>query len=189
MKKANPRRTRSRRGLRVLAITGALLGVLASVGVATPALAYVHTGCHWNTRTLRIDYRYVNGNFRTAMTSAKNNYNSATVLSLSLVDTSGPSFSAANSNYGATGYEGYTTWNCLGTVTTGAHSTLNQYYLSGSEPLTQLKVVWAHEMGHGLGLDHVTGIHHVMYPSASAAYGDGVTGLTTDEVNGINSMY
>lgn len=74
-------------------------------------------------------------------------------------------------------------------VTTSSLSRLNIYYLHGTEPINRLKVVWLHEIGHGLGLDHVTVLHRVMYKSASAAYFDGVTALTSDEISGINHLY
>ncbi|KQR89415.1 hypothetical protein [Microbacterium sp. Leaf179] len=64
---------------------------------ASTAFAYATTGCKWGTGSLRIDYRYVNGNFRTAISQAKNNYNASTDVSLSTLDESGPSFTAQNS--------------------------------------------------------------------------------------------
>ena len=183
--KASPRR---RRTLASLAV-----GLVISLGViaipAAPAFAYTTTGCKWNTGSLRIDYRYVNGNFRTAINQAKNTYNASTDVSLSTVDVSGPSFTAQNNNYGATGYEAQATWSCFFGATNAAQIRVNQYYLSGIEPITRLKVVWAHEIGHALGLGHVTPVARVMYSSASAAYNNGVTGLTFDEIYGINALY
>ena len=65
---------------------------------------------------------------------------------------------------------------------------LNTYYLSAATP-KRLKVVWAHEMGHSLGLGHVPELKRVMYSSASSAFNAGVEALTSDEVSGINSLY
>lgn len=174
------------------ALTSILVAAIAALGIAivpaVPASAYTTTGCKWSSSTLRIDYRYVNGNFRTAINQAVANYN-ATDVTLSTVDTSGPAFTAQNANYGATGYEGQASWSCLLGKTNNAQIRVNQYYLSGLEPIARLKVVWLHEIGHGLGLDHVTPTARVMYTSASSAYFAGVTALTTDEYNGINALY
>lgn len=74
-------------------------------------------------------------------------------------------------------------------VTTSATSRLNQYYLSNTDPEDRLKVVWEHEIGHGLGLNHVDTVTRVMYTSASEAYFHGIAGLTFDEINGINDLY
>jgi len=64
----------------------------------------------------------------------------------------------------------------------------NDYYLGGAS-VTRMKVVWLHEIGHGLGLDHVGTVKRVMYKSASDAYNAGVTALTDDEISGINKLY
>ncbi|PZQ87396.1 MAG: hypothetical protein DI534_14365 [Leifsonia xyli] len=40
----------------------------------------------------------------------------------------------------------------------------------GAAPINRLKVVWLHEFGHGLGLDHISVNTRVMYMSASTAY-------------------
>jgi hypothetical protein len=175
---------------RVLVAALAVLGiVIGLVAFPSAAMAYTTTGTTWSTGTLRIDYRFVNGNFRTALNSGKSNYNSTTHVSLSTVDVSGPTWTAENANYGLNGYEGYATWTNIGGLTLSCDMWLNQTYLSGSEPVTQLKVVWEHETGHCLGLNHVSSPTHVMYASASTAYSNGVTGLTTDDKNGINALY
>lgn len=173
----------------IVKVFAVLLTATALLTFPTAAFAYTTTGAKWPTKTLRIDVRYVNGNFLSGINSAKTNYNGSTHVALSTTATSGPTWTAANSNYGATGWEAYSTWTSPFGITTACSMEANQWYLSGTEPVTQLKVVWAHEMGHCLGLNHVTGIHHVMYSSASGAYMDGVTGLTSDEISGINSLY
>lgn len=73
-------------------------------------------------------------------------------------------------------------------TTHSATSRLNQYYL-GSAVTARPKVVWLHELGHGLGLNHVTPVYHVMYSSATTAYNYGVRALTADEINGIDTIY
>jgi hypothetical protein len=179
---------RKKRG-RLAALAIALGLVIGTIAAPAPAFAYTTTGCKWSTGDLRIDWRYVNGNFRTAFSYARNQYTSGTDVNLSTMDESGPTFKAQNSNYGATGYEANANWTCPFGSTNSATVRINQYYLAGLEPATRLKVVWQHEIGHALGLDHVTTRARVMYTSASSAYSAGVTGLTSDEVTGINALY
>ena len=68
---------------------------------------------------------------------------------------------------------------------------LNMYYLPGTSTtdVERLRVVWLHELGHGLSLGHVANNTAVMYTSASQAYFNGVRYLTSDEIAGINSVY
>lgn len=169
---------------------GLLLGLLLLLSSPPQtANAYTTTGCKWSTKNINIDIRYVNGNFRTAIKSAITNYYNSTDVKPRAVDASGNSFTARNASYGANGWEGYATWTCVLGNTLSVDAKLNMYYLSGTEPVTRLKVVWLHELGHGFGLDHVTNNKRVMYTSASQAYFNGVTALTSDEVNGINYLY
>ena len=51
-----------------------------------------------------------------------------------------------------------------------------------------MRVLWLHELSHVWGLGHST-INTVMYTSASSAYYNGVRYLTSDDINGYNSLY
>lgn len=160
------------------------------VGIS-PAQAYVSNRCKWCSQPIKVDSRYVNGNFYTAIKQAIANYDSATDISMTYVDASGPGFSARNASYGATGWEGNTTWNCVLKKFNSADAKLNMYYLPGTSTtdVERLRVVWLHELGHGLSLGHVANNTAVMYTSASQAYFNGVRYLTSDEIAGINSVY
>ncbi|MGY3718638.1 matrixin family metalloprotease [Sutcliffiella cohnii] len=62
----------------------------------------------------------------------------------------------------------------------------NLYYLNRSTySANKVKGVWAHELGHALGLDHVSGSNKLMYDND----GRTVYKPTTDEVNGVNALY
>jgi hypothetical protein len=118
------------------------------------------------------------------------NYVTDTNVNLTLVTSGTTAWMATIMNFGADGYHGYATWNCFGTNTLSCDMWPNNYYLSGSEPQDQLKVVWAHETGHCLGLNHVAPVDRVMFESPSYAFlNAGVTALTFDEINDINSLY
>lgn len=153
-----------------------------------PASAYTTTGCDWGTLNINVDGSYTSGYFSTGLDQAISNYYGSTNLYLRRQNSSGNSFTAQNSNYGATGWEGNTNWSCFFGTTNSATARLNMYYLQ-SAPTARLKVVWLHELGHGLGLGHVSSAYRVMYTSASAAYNNGIRSLTSDETSGINALY
>lgn len=162
--------------------------VCAIVGPAARADAYSLMGSHWRTGALRVYVNTTSGSYRTAINQAAADYAAKSHAKLTNTTAAGPMFTAAQYNAGATGYEGQTTVNAIGSVTLSAHSVLNTHYLAGA-PVARLKVVWLHELGHGLGLGHVTPAARVMQKSASAAYSAGVRTLTSDEVSGVNHLY
>ena len=167
------------------------IALAVSFGLATPspANAYATTGCKWPSSTLTIQVNpSVTGKYSTTLISAAANYRSSTDLKLSTSTTQRGSFQADAGNYGADGYEGYTNWVCGFGVTTNASSRVNSHYL-GSAANARVQVVWLHELGHAVGLNHVSSTARVMYSSATTAYNNGVRNLTNDEVNGVNSLY
>ena len=183
-------RTRVKRGSRLSRIATAVVVffTLSLFGGAAPASAYATTGAKWPATDIRSNYSYTNGDYRSGFTSAVGNYRINTDVNLTGTLDSGPTFTARNTNYGATGWEGQASWTAPFNVTTSAEIRLNDYYLQGA-PVARLKVVWLHEIGHGLGLAHVSTVARVMYTSATAAYNAGVRSLTSDEINGINALY
>jgi hypothetical protein len=178
------------RGL-AIAVAAASIVAVAAVSTPSPAEAYATTGCRWGTGTLRLVTVYVpDGAFRTALFNGVSQYSSATDVNLSTTDTRGPSWNAQVTNFGNTGAEADASWSCSGGITNASTMRLNTAYLNTSMPSARLKVVWEHEMGHSLGLQHVASNTRVMYQSASTAYiSGGVRGLTSDEINGINALY
>ncbi|WP_440662019.1 matrixin family metalloprotease [Clavibacter nebraskensis] len=185
----SPDRARRRGHVAALATTG--LAMLAALAVAAPAQAFNREGPHWGTARLTVDASGVPGGpFRDALDAAAAEYTTRTDASVGTADTAGSPWTAQVIDEGDDGYEGYSTWRYDGRrITTSAEMHLNTAYLDDSLPIARLKVVWEHETGHVLGLAHVPGIHHVMYYRASDAYEDGVTGLTSDEIAGIDSLY
>jgi hypothetical protein len=188
-----PRRSPApaRRRVRVRLLVTASLAALAALAVAAPAQAFNREGPHWSTSPLTVDTSAVpDGAFHDALVDAAAEYTARTDASVTTADAAGSPWTAQVIDAGDDGYEGYSTWRYDGDgFTYSADMHLNTEYLDDSMPTTRLKVVWEHETGHVLGLAHVPGIDHVMYYRASDAYDDGVTGLTDDEVAGIDSIY
>jgi len=191
MTRGIPSRPGARRGRRTAALSATALAALAALAGAAPAQAFELEGPHWATPQRTIDTTDVPaGPFHDALDAAAGEYTSLTHASVSTADATGSPWAAQVVDQGDDGYEGYSTWRYDGQrITYSAAMHLNTHYLDDSLPTARLKVVWEHETGHVLGLAHVPGIDHVMYYRASDAYDDGVTGLTDDEVAGIDSIY
>lgn len=168
-----------------------VLGSLMVFSAQLNANAYSTNGCKWGSATIKVDTRYVNGKFFTAIKQAISNYTSATDVTMSYVDASGPGLKAENGDYGYTGWEGQASYTCALGRFIGVTARLNMTYLpsSSASHVPRLKVVWLHELGHSIGLGHVSTLKRVMYTSASAAYSAGVRSLTSDEIAGVNSIY
>lgn len=181
------RRTKARR---IVGLIGSC-AVMVCIGMlgSAPASAYVKNGCKWPASNLTIQVNSsVTGKYSTALANAAANYRNSTDLNLYTSTTKRGSFQADVANYGADGYEGFTNVACPLGVTTNASSRVNTHYLS-SAVTARVQVVWLHELGHAIGLNHVTSTARVMYTSATTAYNNGVRSLTSDEVNGVNSIY
>ncbi|WIE80943.1 matrixin family metalloprotease [Curtobacterium sp. MCSS17_016] len=187
MKKPRTATATKRRRLGLTAAS-ALALTAALIAIPNAAQAYAYENSSWGNANLRIYMASTSGKYRTAINQASANYTSATDLNLTNTTTGGPSFSAADVNNGADSYEGWTDWTPVAGRTVSAHSTVNRYYVSG-KTTANLKVIWLHELGHGLGLAHVGPVARVMHNPASGAYNAGVRNLTSDEVAGINKKY
>ena len=160
--------------------------------IPVPAMAYTTSGSKWSARSQTVSFYQtsVKGNYLSGLRQAAANYNASTDARVTLTATlRGGKWSAIAQNYGATGWEGQSTWYKSGGVTTKATSKVNIKY-AASFNAARMKVLWLHELGHVWGLGHVSSIRHVMYTSASAAYlNGGVRSLTSDEIAGINKLY
>lgn len=180
-----PKRSRMRL---ITALFAAVVLAAVNAAVTAPANAYTTTGCKWPTGNLGVRNTLGAGTTRDALTAALNNYTVGTDVNLTQTSNNNEPFRTESYNYGATGWEGQSSWGCTAGITYSNLAKLNSYYLS-TAPEGQKRVVWLHELGHGLGLGHVTTVARVMYTSASSAYGAGVRNLTSDEVAGINALY
>ncbi len=159
------------------------------VFAAPDASAYTLTGCKFASGTQDVDAGPgVTGNYLNALTNARSDYTANTDVTLTSVAGTG-NINSYVGNAGNTGWEAQAITHCVAGTTYWATVEINSYHLPSSSGLTRLKVVWEHELGHALGLNHVSSVARVMYSSASTAYANGVTGLTADDKNGINFLY
>lgn len=156
----------------------------------TPAEAYERNGIKWPFPTQIISaYTDVTGNYSTALNQAITNFNTSTQVHLSRHD--GAPWVAQVQNYGAVDWEGMSktnTGNGVYTVT-WARSKVNTAYIPASTAVSRIKILWLHELCHVWGLGHTTNPRTVMYWNVATPYANGISSLTSDEINGINSIY
>ena len=164
-----------------------VLGLVLALS-ATPAEAYTTTGCKWASSTAK----YANNtpsSYNTAVSSAASAWTSATDINW-VTGSSGVVAYVVAGNYGASGYEGLTTWICnwAGTYQ-NLNIQLNRHYMD-SHNAARKKAIVMHEFGHALGLNHssVRG-YPVMATSPSNSYLNGTTSLKPDDIAGANFLY
>ena len=151
------------------------------------AEAATYTDSRWGTNSLRFNVLAVSGRARTAIQDASINYTSVTDVDVA-VSTSYSAWAAENRYFGNAQIQGRSYWKWRDGITYEAQCCLNNYW--GENASTDaLRVVWLHEMGHALGLDHVSNNREVMYENAASVYSRGIYALTVDARNGINYLY
>ncbi|WP_289093880.1 matrixin family metalloprotease [uncultured Bifidobacterium sp.] len=165
------------------------LVVVGCLLLSSPAHAYTYSGSRFSSKSTTVTVNeLMTGNYVTAINQAASDINSNTDVTFYTSNT-GASWSALTQNYGATGWEGQSTWSYgVSGYTSLASSKINTYYIPSNTPVAQMRVLWLHELSHVWGLGH-SNINTVMYTSASAAYRNGVRYLTSDDINGYNSLY
>ena len=163
------------------------VGVITVAGAPAATAAY-YTGCRWGTSQLRFNVNDTSQNARIAINQASDNFRNNTSAKVTNISAYS-AWAAQNKDLGFTGWEGKSWWKCDGNgITYESQTRLNNAYLSG-RPVEQLRVVWLHEMGHSLGLDHSPRLSDVMHNSASEAYSSGTRWLSSDDRFGINNLY
>jgi hypothetical protein len=166
------------------------LVIIGMVGVASPAHSYTLIGNRWKSSYLYVDTSAISGNTQTLVNNSLADYRAATQVTVLPSDATTSMFRVREGDWGASGWEGITNVVTSGGFITQTTSALNAWYLPAGTPNAQLQVVWTHELGHALGLNHTTlGVNHVMYSYATGAYLSGVRKLTADDINGINYLY
>lgn len=164
-------------------LTAFLLGCSAIFLAMPSATAYTFNGCKWASANITYN-NTTSGVNRTAFANATSEWSSKTDANLSS-NTGSSNFFLVASNQGASGFGGFTTTECPGGRTFRVNSSLNTYY-SNSYSAGQRQAMATHEMGHGLGLDHVSTTSAIMYraPLSSTSIFP-----KTDDIRGVNALY
>lgn len=166
---------------------------LLFISLSTEASAYSYLGGKHKTKTLKVkqasSFLTTNQLIGGAFSSAMGDWNVAgTPIRISYNSTSLPNAEiiANGGYYGNTGWSGMCrntrTYNYITKSNIQANYT---YLLSKSYNFTKNKGVMAHEIGHALGLGHVSGSNKLMYNND----GRTVYKPTSDEINGIKALY
>lgn len=177
------------RVLRALSAAALLVGISIVPLATTPAQAYVHLGggCKWNSNPKITWTNAATGAYYWPAANAAADWSNTTDI---LLDSTGGVIRAYQENKGDTDFEGITYWGCIWGSMTKADITLNTYY-TNSYTERRKQAVFAHEFGHGLGLDHTNYPNQVMNTSASTFYFN--TGRWwpqwEDDIPGINALY
>ncbi|RAP26655.1 hypothetical protein C2W64_01371 [Brevibacillus laterosporus] len=171
-------------------ITFGSLVLLVSLTIANTAFAYETTGYEWESDLVRYNYAndlgsdYVDG-----LKGALSSWNNAVEKYIAFGKDTKKSrtFIYGEENYGKTG------WNAETSVTPykgsyyiqTASINPNSYYMDSMSAF-DIQGVLGHELGHVLGLDHVTNKKQIMCTSAG---GRKVNEPGSDDIAGIKSIY
>lgn len=163
-------------------------------GMVTKTYAYKLLGGKHKSTTL---YLKINSGFLNsdpeiggALASARGDWNVAgTPIRIWTTSSWDAQIKVNGAYYGNTGWSGkctnYRDWAVGGAIDSSVIDANYTYLKASHYNLTKNKGVFAHEIGHALGLDHVSGSNKLMYDND----GRTVYKPTSDEVNGVNHLY
>ena len=170
----------------VTVAAAALLATSLGVTNASRAEAYTFTSCRWPSASISYDNQ-ASGASGSAFANGASSWSSRTDVSLYSRPGSSNFFFIRN-NLGDNNYDGYTSWDCGSSGTFRSTASINGYY-TDSFPTRRRQAVAAHEIGHGIGLNH-SGSNALMYTSAANFYDrTGQYYPVADDINGINARY
>lgn len=174
---------------RPIAMVALILGLLVPMMYPLQALAYALEGIYpaqWYNLRLN-EGGFYNSTEKSAFEAAVSAWNgTATPIYIIYTGSAGAEIYESSSNFGATGWDGQTSWtltslHCNGwTQTQYSNVQLNNYY-TRNYTSANIQSVSGHELGHAMGLDHVN-VTAIMNPNTY------VTTPQTDDVNGINAI-
>lgn len=168
----------------------AVCSLLISLVCAPHAQAYEISGQKWSSPTIIIGaYGDVSGTYRTALQQAISNVNQQTHVHFS-IHNGGPLVAQVV-------YEGKRKWAGICERDgdrppyriTWARTKMNTKWMTSGTSVAKKRLVWLHELGHALGLNHTNNASTVMYFNADYSSFNGVQYLTRDDINGINAQY
>ena len=172
---------------RLLASAAALGLTICALIPASPAAAYTTTGCKWGSSTVTWNASNTGSAWSGSATSAALSWANYSDVNGMTTNSSAAMYAYEN-NAGASGYDGYTNWTCVGGSYLGANVTINPYY-ANSFSTAKRRAIWVHEFGHGLGLNHGPS-NALMYTCAACVYNTyGYYYPQADDIAGMNSIY
>jgi Matrixin len=164
------------------------------LGVVTETYAYTLLGGKHKSTTL---YLKLNSGFLNsdpviggALASARGEWNVAgTPIRIWTTSSSDAEIKVNGDYYGNTGWSGrctnYRDWIVGGDIDSSVIDANYTYLKASNYNLTKNKGVFSHEIGHALGLGHVSGSNKLMYDND----GRTVYKPTQDEIDGVNYLY
>lgn len=176
----------------VAALTAAL--ILASH--ATGVRAYTTSGDRFQSATINYQLGTLTSYDRTAFLNGISDWDGTGTPIWFVQSSSNPRMYLYDENDGNNGYIGYEDDSISGfwcqngyNQTLIAYVKLNTYYTSGMQgDIHSIESTAGHELGHGLGLNHVT-FPALMYPSEDRYYSWGIYKPQQDDENGVNYIY
>ena len=169
----------------------AVLAATFVVATAGAANAYTLTGTKWSSSsvTITVNVSTTNGSYHTAAVNAVSNWSSST--DVNMTRTSSSLFKALIVADGENGLHGRAVWSSSGGRTTAATAYLNTTTTSRFKTNeNRLRAIWSHEIGHGLGLGHVSSSSYIMYTCPSCVYTSyGYYTPRSDDRAGMNYLY
>lgn len=177
--------------------------VLFAGAVQTPsARAYALNGKYWpNNYAIRYVKDSMTSKDSTGFDNARAAWNNSSAPVFFCAGCSGNYVEMYDQNDGNDGTDGFsyeytssTGCNANGTtvyIITGAGAYLNTYYTNQSSYTSggAIQSVAAHELGHVVGLAHVSNEHELMYPTTDRWFVDGINTPQSDDINGTKAIY
>lgn len=161
----------------IIAGTGVLAGAQA-------ANAYAFGNCKWPGPNLTVTDSVIAG-YSAPYTQSRSNWSNNS--DVNLTSGSGSSFTVAMTYN--TGAPGYTERSCniFGNFNY-THVYGNTYHMQGySDPAR--RTVFSDEIGHALGLNHVSSTSAIMYPTMAIYFVYNLYTPQADDINGVNANY